>query len=174
MGDSRPEQVTPPPPLPHPTVLEGGGGRAQRGSSLSLQDVAQRSCLQEDPAGMETCNVTPATRGATGFWRRRKGGIAEGSPGGLKQLAFRRLRRGEAGPVLRRGACWCRYVSSLTSSRSQGSPGPNRRQLVALPLQKFLWTRGATEELPPGAGKAVPHTKIRGKGGEGVWVCGGA
>lgn len=42
--------------------------------------------------------------------------------------------------------CQLSYFKPFTEK----NPGPNRRQLLDLPLQSFLWTRGATAELPRG------------------------
>ena len=140
------------PRVRRPTAPRRAGARGpsgERGRSLSLQAVAPRSCQK----------IRRGWKLATGEARRagRAAGAGHAPEGPAHGASFLRVARAVE--------CQPSYFKPFTEE----NPGPNRRQLLALPLQSFLWTRGATAERPrgwksgsaPGGGRAC-----RGPGGQ--------
>ena len=140
------------PRVRRPTAPRRAGARGpsgERGRSLFLQAVAPRSCQK----------IRRGWKLATGEARRagRAAGAGHAPEGPAHGASFLRVARAVE--------CQPSYFKPFTEE----NPGPNRRQLLALPLQSFLWTRGATAERPrgwksgsaPGGGRAC-----RGPGGQ--------
>ena len=113
-------------------AAEGWGARARggAGSLPFLQAVAPRSCQK----------IRRGWKLATGVARRarRAAGAGRAPEGPAHGASFLRVARAVE--------CQPSYFKPFTEE----NPGPNRRQLLALPLQSFLWTRGATAERPRG------------------------
>ena len=121
------------PRVRRPTAPRRAGARGpsgERGRSLFLQAVAPRSCQK----------IRRGWKLATGVARRagRAAGAGRAPEGPAHGASFLRVARAVE--------CQPSYFKPFTEE----NPGPNRRQLLALPLQSFLWTRGATAERPRG------------------------
>ena len=121
------------PRVRRPTAPRRAGARGpsgERGRSLFLQAVAPRSCQK----------IRRGWKLATGVARRagRAAGAGHAPEGPAHGASFLRVARAVE--------CQPSYFKPFTEE----NPGPNRRQLLALPLQSFLWTRGATAERPRG------------------------
>ena len=141
-----------------PTAPRWAGASGPGGSGVALMSA---SCgpafMPDDPAGMETCNECGLKGGAGGrprtSWSRpvqRGEGVGRGGGEGMGRRGGGLGGGGGQGASFLWGGraveCQLSYFKPFTGK----NPGPNRRQLPALPLQSFLWTRGATEERPRG------------------------